>query len=209
MFSGSCSICSDLFRFAPISSGLFSSDLFWFAFLVFWNLFRFCSDLLRFLPICFQNKSGKTPSADPFCTSPSCAEWDNPKSLGSDAKPLAYGGKSFWKFLLFLSGLSVWWRTWASNCDVQHGFVRERRFSPKFFRPKFLEAPKGRGRPRLRVMDIRAQMHVFPGFWVPWPKFWARISARMTPGCPRDIRPKNFLFGLIFRSWFVGVVCGL
>ena len=22
----------------------------------------------------------------------------------------------------------------------------------------------------------------------------------MTPGCPRDIRPKNFLFGLIFRS---------
>ena len=22
----------------------------------------------------------------------------------------------------------------------------------------------------------------------------------MTPGCPRDIRPKNFLLGLIFRS---------
>ena len=26
------------------------------------------------------------------------------------------------------------------------------------------------------------------------------ISARMTPGCPWDARPKNFLFGLIFRS---------
>ena len=50
-------------------------------------------------------------------------------------------------------------------------------------------------------MDVRAQMLVFPGFWAPWPKFWAGISARMTPGCPRDIRPKNLLFGLIFRSW--------
>ena len=28
--------------------------------------------------------------------------------------------------------------------------------------------------------------------------FWAGISARMTPGCPRDISLQNFLFGLIF-----------
>ena len=41
----------------------------------------------------------------------------------------------------------------------------------------------------------------FSGLWPPWPKFWSGISARMTPGCPRDIRPENFLFGLIFRSW--------
>ena len=26
----------------------------------------------------------------------------------------------------------------------------------------------------------------------------------MTPGCPRDIRPKNFLFGLNFRSSLLG-----
>ena len=50
-------------------------------------------------------------------------------------------------------------------------------------------------------MDVRAQMRVSPGFWAPWPKFWAGISARMTPGCPRDIRPQNLLFGLVFRSW--------
>ena len=50
-------------------------------------------------------------------------------------------------------------------------------------------------------MDVRAEMLIFPGFWGPWPKFWAGISARMIPGCPRDIRPKNFLFGLNFRSW--------
>ena len=50
-------------------------------------------------------------------------------------------------------------------------------------------------------MDVRAKMLVFPGFWPPWPKFWAGISAQSTPGCPRDVRPKNFLFGLIFRSW--------
>ena len=48
-------------------------------------------------------------------------------------------------------------------------------------------------------------MLVFPGFWAPWPKFWAGISARMTPGCPRDIRPKDFLLGLIFRSWYAGM----
>ena len=75
---------------------------------------------------------------------------------------------------------------------------RERKFSPKFYWPKFLEIPEGRGRPRLRVTDIRAQILVFPGFWAPWPKFLAGI---WPPRCPRDIRPKNFLFGLIFRSW--------
>ena len=30
-------------------------------------------------------------------------------------------------------------------------------------------------------------------------KFWPGMSVRMTPGFPQDIRPKNSLFGLIFR----------
>ena len=51
------------------------------------------------------------------------------------------------------------------------------------------------------LTDVRVQMLVFPGFGGPWPKFWAGISARTTPGCPRDIRPKNFLFGLLSRPW--------
>ena len=84
-------------------------------------------------------------------------------------------------------------------------YFRQRKFSPKFFWPKFLEMPWGRGRPPLRVMDVRAQILVFPGFWRPWPKFWAGTSARMTQGCPRDVRLKNFLFGLIFRSWYLCV----
>ena len=66
----------------------------------------------------------------------------------------------------------------------------------------------------LRVVDVRAfgswmsrrNACFFPGFWPPWPKSWAGISARMTPGCPRDVRPKNFLFGLIFRSWLLAAL---
>ena len=41
-------------------------------------------------------------------------------------------------------------------------------------------------------------MLVFPGFWSAWPKFWAGISARMTPGCPRDVRPKTSSLGWFF-----------
>ena len=60
----------------------------------------------------------------------------------------------------------------------------------------------------LRGVDVRAfgswmsvpKCLFFQGFRQPWPKFWAGISARMTPGCPRNVRPENFLFGLIFRS---------
>ena len=62
----------DLFRFVPISP--FSSNLFRFAFLVFWNA-PICSDWLRFHLFRFvfrtnQNKSGKPLSAGPFCKSP-------------------------------------------------------------------------------------------------------------------------------------------
>ena len=39
--------------------------------------------------------------------------------------------------------------------------MRGRKFSPKFFRPKFLNIPWGRGRLRLRVMDVRAEMLIF------------------------------------------------
>ena len=55
-------------------------------------------------------------------------------------------------------------------------------------------APSGHGCPRWNAC-------FFQDFWPPWPKFCAGISARMTPGCPRDVCPRNFLFGLIFRSW--------
>ena len=59
----------------------------------------------------------------------------------------------------------------------------------------------GRGRPHLRAMDVHALVLVF--FWDfegPDRSFGPGISAQMTPGCPRDIHPKNFLFGLFFRS---------
>ena len=42
-------------------------------FLEYPNFFRFvliCSDFFRSVPICFQNRSGNSPSADPFCKSP-------------------------------------------------------------------------------------------------------------------------------------------
>ena len=40
----------------------------------------------------------------------------------------------------------------------------------------------------------------FQGFRGRWTKVLSwDIGARMTPGCPRDIRPKNFLFELLFR----------
>ena len=62
----------------------------------------------------------------------------------------------------------------------------------------------------LRVVDVRAFRS-----WTSAPKclfFFSRILSALTevlgrdirandPGCPRDIRPKTFLFGLIFRSW--------
>ena len=69
--NGVTPICSDLFRFpfffrfVPICGPCFREcpDLFRFA--------PISSDLLEFVPICFdsdnQNKSGKPPSADPFC----------------------------------------------------------------------------------------------------------------------------------------------
>ena len=84
---------------------------------------------------------------------------------------------------------------------------RERKFSPKVFLTEVLgnplgswtSAPSGHGCRRWNAC-------FFPAFWPPWPKFGAGISARMTPGCPREVRPKNFLSGLIFRSWNSGRV---
>ena len=52
----------------------------------------------------------------------------------------------------------------------------------------FFEPPWGRGRPRLRVMDVRTEMLVFPGFRGPdrsfCPRTSAGISARMSAGYP-------------------------
>ena len=50
-----------------------------------------------------------------------------------------------------------------------------------FFWPKFLKMPWGRGRPRLRVMDVRAQMLVF----------FSRISRALTEVSGRDIRAND------------------
>ena len=47
-------------------------------------------------------------------------------------------------------------------------------------------------------MDVCTQMLVFPQVSRACPEFLGRTSARMTPGCPRDIHPENFLFGLLF-----------
>ena len=41
---------------------------------------------------------------------------------------------------------------------------RERKISPKVFCPKFFLHQGGHGRPRVRVMDVRTQMLVFPRF---------------------------------------------
>ena len=44
---------------------------------------------------------------------------------------------------------------------------QETKMSPKFFCPNFFPPPLGHGRPRIRVIDVRAQMLVFP--WFPRP----------------------------------------
>ena len=91
---------------------------------------------------------------------------------------------------------------------------RERKFSPKFFWPKFLEIPWGRGRPRLRVMDIRARMLVFSRILTALTEVLGRdIRAngpRMSAGCPSQKLPLwadfSFLtwsskFSRISRKW--------
>ena len=79
---------------------------------------------------------------------------------------------------------------------------RERKFSPKFL-TEFFKSPWGHGRPRLRVMDVRTKMLVFPGIRGPDSSFCPRTSAGYPRGRPRDIRPQNLLFGLLFRSWLL------
>ena len=65
---------------------------------------------------------------------------------------------------------------------------RERKFSQKFSDRSFFKAPWGHGRPRLRVMDVRTEMLIFPGFrgpdrsFCPWTS--GRISARTSAGYP-------------------------
>ena len=57
---------------------------------------------------------------------------------------------------------------------------REQKISKEFFRPKLFH-----GRPRRMSAP---KCFIFPGCGGPW------------PDVRRDIRPKNFLFGVIFRS---------
>ena len=75
-----CSVFFDSFRFALFVSGNAP---------ICSNLLRFismCSDLfqniLRLVPICFQNKSGKPFSADPFCKSPTISGRSRRLELG-------------------------------------------------------------------------------------------------------------------------------
>ena len=64
----------------------------------------------------------------------------------------------------------------------------------------FFEPPWGRGRPRLRVMNVPTEMLVVPGFRGPDRSF----CPGRPPGYPRgrspDIQPQNFLFGPSQRS---------
>ena len=62
-------------------------------------------------------------------------------------------------------------------------FTRERKISPKFFRPKFF-----RGRPRGTSV---AKCLFFQDLEDPDRSFWADVR--------RDVRPKTSVFGLIFR----------
>ena len=84
-----------------------------FVLLVFGNT-PICSDLLRFLqfvPICFQNRSGKPLSADPFCKSPTggkLSELQRRPSRGPSqslaANFLLLAAYCCWAFLLAVAG---------------------------------------------------------------------------------------------------------
>ena len=89
----------------------------------------------------------------------------------------------------------------SPSSQVRRGTCfRKQKISQEFFCTKFFCTPSGHGRPRVRVMDVRPQIFVFPRFRGPARGFWPGTSARMTPGRPRDVRPENFLFALFFRS---------
>ena len=70
---------------------------------------------------------------------------------------------------------------WARRMEAE---FRERKISPKFFRPKFFH-----GRPR----GMSVPNACFSRIWRAWPKFLA--------GCPQGCPAQNLLFGLNFRSW--------
>ena len=82
--------------------------------------------------------------------------------------------------------------------------LRERKFSPKFFWPKFLKPPGGHGRPRLRVMDVRTEMLVFPGFRGPDRSFCPQTSAGISRVDVRGISgPKTYSLGcfVVPKNW--------
>ena len=65
----------------------------------------------------------------------------------------------------------------------------------------FLKPAWGHGRPRLRVMDFRTKMLVF---FQDFEGLTEAFAPGRPPGYPRgrpqSIRPRNLLFGLLFRS---------
>ena len=62
--------------------------------------------------------------------------------------------------------------------------------------PEVFCTPWAHGCPCVRLMDVRTHIIVFP-------RFQPGTPARMSPKCPRDIRPEKCLFGLSFRSSFI------
>ena len=61
----------------------------------------------------------------------------------------------------------------------------------------------GHGRPRLQIMDVRAEMLVVPRFRGFDRSFCSQTSARISAWTSTGYRLQNSLFGLIFRSWIV------
>ena len=76
--------------------------------------------------------------------------------------------------------------------------------SARSFSARIFFAPHwSHGCPHVRVMDVRVQIALlcFPRFRGPARSFWPGTSAWMAPRRPRDIRPENSLFVLVFPSW--------
>ena len=81
-------------------------------------------------------------------------------------------------------------RTKNSNCKYKSlpPLLRNENSARSFSDRSFFEPPRGHGRPRLRVMDVRTEMLVFPGFRgfdrSFCPRTSAGISARTSAGYP-------------------------
>ena len=111
--------------------------------------------------------------------------------------------------------VNCWWKAKCGSLrDIVGAWLLGNENSARSFSDRsFFQPPWGHGRPRLRVMDVRTEMLVFPGFRGPdrsfCPRTSAGISAWTSAGYPA---PKltlwaDFLFLMIMeliRFWFLG-----